>query len=164
MTMGDGRGASSAPNPKFVSTRSASRQSSTVPVQSGARLPSQMPPPARPNVIKPLSSQAKARSFQVQDRTTPMVESDPESLFMPQDEADDDRTWDPPNYERDDEEEMLGWDASNENLSASMRPTVRDLTRPARAPEATHDSTQLSQGGIAPTQRLSQVSLAIVVW
>lgn len=158
MTTGDGRGDISAPNPKLVSTRSSSRQPSVVSQQSGGRLSSQMPPPSRPNVIKPLSSQLKGRSFQGQDRTTPIVEPDPESLFMPQDEADDDRGWDPPNYERDDEEEMLGWDASNDDLNASMRPTVRDLQRPARAPEGTGHSNQLTQDGLAPTQRLSQVS------
>lgn len=110
-------------------------------------------------MIKPLSSQAKGRSFQGQDRTTALEEPDPESLFMPQDDADDDRTWDPPNYDRDDEEEMLGWDASNDNLSATMRPTVKDVGRPAKASASTRESTQLSQGGLAPTQRLSQVSL-----
>ncbi|CZT15907.1 related to rad9 protein [Ramularia collo-cygni] len=157
MTMGDGRGVSSAPNPNFVSTRSMSRQSSAIPAQSVGSLSTQMPPPARPNIIKPLSSQSKGRSFHGQDRTTPIVDPDPESLFMPQDGADDDRTWDPPNYERDDEEEMLGWDASNDDLSATMRPTVRDLTRPARASESTRESAQSSQDGVAPTQRLSQL-------
>lgn len=163
MTMGDSRGASSAPNPKFVSTRSSSRQLSAVPMQIADRLSSQMLPPARPNAIKPLSSQARGRSFQGQDRTTPMEEPDPESLFMPLDGADDDRTWDPPNYDRDDEEEMLGWDASNDNLSASMRPTVRDLARPAKASENTRNSTQFSEEGLAPTQRLSQVSLVVLL-
>lgn len=163
MTTGDGRGASSVPAPKFVSTRTSSKQSSIIPVQNGDRPSSQMPPPTRPNAIKPLSSQARGRVFQGSVRTTPVVEPDPESLFVPQDGGEDDRTWDPPNYERDDEEEMLGWDASNENLSASMRPTVRDLGRPAKASESTGNSTQFSEEGLAPTQRLSQVRLVILM-
>lgn len=63
MTTGDSRSASSASAPKFVSTRSSSRQSSAVSVQND-ELSSQMPPPARPNTIKPLSSQARDRSLQ----------------------------------------------------------------------------------------------------
>lgn len=162
MTTGDGRGVSSTPDPKFVSTRSSSRQMSIASGQSGERSSSQMPPPARPNVIKPLSSQNKQRSFQGQGRTSAAEEPDPESLFVPQDEADDDQPWDPPNYEQDDGEEMLGWDASNEVLSASMRPTVRDLNRPSRAHGSTSGSSQLTQEGLPPTQRLSQVSFDVL--
>ena len=155
MTTGDYRGASATPNPHFVSNRSSSRQPSVVPAPS--RTTSEMPPPPRP-VVKPLSSQNN-RSSLGQGRQKPATDPEPDdggdSLFMPQ--GDDDQTWDPPNYEQDEGEEMLGWDASNNHPAASFRPTFRG-TGSAAQQQQDMQQTPASQEGLEPTQRLSQVS------
>lgn len=73
-----------------------------------------MPPPARPG---PISSQVQKKTLgssllkRAVSRST--QSQDPESLFVPMNK-DDDKRWDPPDYDRDDGEEMLGWDASGE--------------------------------------------------
>ena len=161
MTTGDFRGASSTQNPNFVSTRSASRQPSALPVQAPSGSVSEMPPPARPGPNKPLGSQNQSRSFNAQAKQPSPTEEDPDedSLFVPGGE--DDPTWDPPNYEREEEEEMLGWDASMENPGASFHPTFRDSgTVPGpQQQQQRQPPTVESQEGLEPTQRLSQVSL-----
>lgn len=156
MTSGDYRGASSTPNPQFISNRSSSRQPSIAPVAAPSRGAPEMPPPARPTVSKPLSSQrermqAKAQAVQP---SAGEPDPDPESLFIP---GDDDNTWDPPNYEHEEEEEMLGWDASNDNPSGSFHPTFRDSGRVARPQEKRALPAHASQDGLEPTQRLSQL-------
>ena len=161
MTTGDYRGASSTPNPNFISTRSYSRQPSIAPVAASSRNMSEMPPPARPVAGKPLGSQRERTSLGSQVSRPSAVESDPdpESLFVPG--GDDDQTWDPPNYEHEEEEEMLGWDASNENPSASFHPTFRDSGSAARPKAARQPPAITSQEGLEPTQRLSQVRFLI---
>lgn len=158
MTSGDYRGASSTPNPNFISTRSESRQPSAAPAPppSQSRSASEMPPPARPITKKPLGSQSQRISFKG-SREPSVTESDPdpESLFVPG--GDDDETWDPPNYDNDDEEEMLGWDAGNENPDGSFHPTFRDSGKVARPPQDRRPPAVESQEGLEPTQRLSQV-------
>lgn len=161
MTSGDLRGATSTPNPNFISTRSTpSRQVSAVPAQSVTRSGSEMPPPARPRTSRPLGSQSQRPSFQDQVQTSAETEdADPDSLFVPLDGGDEDQAWDEPNYDRE-EEEMLGWDA-NDDPSASMRPTIRDINRKAEPPKTTRDTrdaNQSQEAGLEPTQRLSQVS------
>jgi cell cycle checkpoint control protein RAD9A len=157
MTTGDYRGASSTPNPQFISTRSSSRQPSVAPVAAPSRSVSEMPPPARPAASKPLGSQRERVPAQGQAVQRPAEDPDldPESLFVPG--RDDDNTWDPPNYEQDEEEEMLGWDASNENPSASFHPTFRDSGTVARPQEKRQAPAYASQEGLEPTQRLSQL-------
>ncbi|KAF1982238.1 hypothetical protein K402DRAFT_206345 [Aulographum hederae CBS 113979] len=135
-----------------VSSRSVSRNPS-IPSErpngatNGATSASQMPPPSRPN------QREKPRSFGKNGRKPVAEDARDESpgLFVTQDE-DDERTWQPPNFE--DEEETLGWDASADN-DAGFHPTFRD-TATARA------ARQEAQGvegfeGLAPTQRLSQI-------
>jgi cell cycle checkpoint control protein RAD9A len=51
-----------------------------------------------------------------QATTTSNVDPDPESLFMPQGEEDD-RRYDPQNFDEEPEEEMLGWDANADVVS-----------------------------------------------
>ncbi|EME76845.1 uncharacterized protein MYCFIDRAFT_14840, partial [Pseudocercospora fijiensis CIRAD86] len=136
MTTGD-RGASASSNnsaPKFVSTRpngTSSRQPSAVPSQRNGRSNPEMPPPGRPSAGRPLASQSQRMAARDRPRPTAITveddDPDPESLFIPTAGGDDDQTWDPPDYEQDDDE-MLGWDASNDNFSASIRPTIRDLS------------------------------------
>jgi cell cycle checkpoint control protein RAD9A len=161
MTTGDYREASSTPAPKFISTRSSSRQTSAVPPPL-SRTTSEMPPPARPAISKPLSGQSQRTSLRERIRqpsaTTAETETDPDpdpdSLFMPG--GDDDQTWDPPNYDND-EEEMLGWDASAENPNASFRPALRGSRAGASQDQDPYEGLG-SQEGLPPTQRLSQVS------
>jgi len=154
MTTGDIRAASSTPNPKFVSTRSSSRQPSMTPAQMPSRMSSEMPPPPRPTLNK-LSSQSQRVALKPQQRQPSMTESDPdpESLFMPGD--DEDRRWDPPNYDNDDGEEMLGWDANNEHPSQQ---TFRDSGSAAKL-QKSRDGSVSTQEGLDPTQRLSQVRM-----
>ena len=161
MTTGDYRGASSTPNPNFISTRSESRQPSVAPSLAASNKNSfEMPPPARPMTKKPLGSQtsrpalddANANSARAQPE-----EPESDSLFIPGGE-DDDQTWDPPNYEHEEEEEMLGWDASTEHPSASFHPTFRDSGSTMKSQPQKHPPPATeSQEGLEPTQRLSQV-------
>ena len=160
MTTGDLRGASSTPNPNFISTRGASRQPSVAPVVAPSRSASEMPPPARPVVSKSYGSQKQRTSFQQSEQPPPTEDDpDPDSLFVPG--GDEDQTWDPPNYENDEEEEMLGWDASNENPTASFHPTFRDSGAVARPQQKRQPPPVESQEGLEPTQRLSQVSMLL---
>ena len=79
---------------------------------------------------------------------------DSESLFVPEnDEAgrsqeDEDETWAPMDYER---EETLGWDASADP-NASVYPTFRDSGNTSST-----NNTAKSSEVIEPTQRVSQV-------
>ncbi|KAK5680616.1 hypothetical protein LTS10_007549 [Elasticomyces elasticus] len=149
MTTGDMRAASSTPNPHFVSNRSSSRQPSVTPALATNRPASEMPPPPRPGLGKPLLSQSQRANVKAQSRQPSMTESDPDpdSLFVP---GEDDRVWNQPDYEQDDTEEMLGWDANNEHRSQQ---TFRDsgTARP------NGEVSSLSQAGLEPTQRLSQM-------
>lgn len=165
MTMGDYRGASSTPNPNFISTRSASRQPSIAPAPMQSRNASEMPPPARPaprlNAEKPpLSSQSQRKPLRPQSNQPLAPEPDPDedSLFLPA--GDDERTWDPPNFDNDEEEEeMLGWDAGNDMRGSEPHPTFRDSQRPTPAsrPERQQSNPSQWEDGLEPTQRLSQV-------
>ena len=115
-----------------------------------------MLPPARPAASKPLGSQRERVQAKAQAVQSPVEDPDPdpESLFIP---GDDDNTWDAPNYEHEEDEEMLGWDASNENPSGSFHPTFRDSGRVARPQEKRVLPAYPSQEGLEPTQRLSQL-------
>lgn len=127
MTTGDFRSASLTPNPVFVSTRSSSRQPSVAPMQFASRTTSEMPPPARPIVNKPSSQRAGLRPFEKQPSISES-DPDPESLSVPGDEAD--RTWDPPNYEnQEEEEEMLGWDPNADAVSKRQSSALQSLTQ-----------------------------------
>ena len=167
MTIGDYRGASSTPNPNFVSTRSASRQPSVAPVPMRSRNASEMPPPARPaSHLRPekmLSSQSQRKPLRPQSFQPVLQEPEPDedSLFMPA--GDDERTWDPPNFDQEEEEEeMLGWDALNELRGSEPQPTFRDSGKSAPPPKQGEQQKQNQsqwEDGLEPTQRLSQVRL-----
>ena len=162
MTTGDYRGASSTPNPNFISTRSSSRQTSVAPVAATGRTTSDMPPPPRPAASKPLGSQRDRLTSNNSTHKASVTESDPdsESLFVPG--RDEDQTWDPPNFEQEEEEEMLGWDPNAENPSASFHPTFRDSGSSARLQRERQPAKVASQEGLEPTQRLSQVCLPLL--
>jgi cell cycle checkpoint control protein RAD9A len=167
MTIGDYRGASSTPNPNFVSTRSTSRQPSVAPVPMHSRNVSEMPPPARPashlRPEKTLSSQSQRKPLRPQGYHPVLQEPEPDddSLFMPA--GDDERTWDPPNFDQDEEEEeMLGWDALNEMRGSEPHPTFRDSSKSAplaKQGEPEKQNQSQWEDGLEPTQRLSQVRL-----
>jgi cell cycle checkpoint control protein RAD9A len=113
----------------------------------------------RLNHEKTLSSQSQRKPLRPENNQ-PVVfqpELDEDSLFMPA--GDDERTWDPPNFDQDEEEEeMLGWDASNELRGSELQPTFRDSSRAApSAKQAQPEPPSQSEEGLAPTQRLSQV-------
>lgn len=167
MTMGDYRGASSTPNPKFISTRSASRQPSAAPTVQPSRSASEMPPPARPasRIIadKTLSSQSQRKPLRP-ERHDPVpidLDEDEDSLFVPL--GDDDQTWGPANYEAEEEEESLGWDASNEARNAGPHPTFRDSGTAASSfrqqKQQPSAKASVDEDGLEPTQRLSQVRM-----
>lgn len=173
MTTGDPRATSLTPNPKFVSTRpntTSSRQmsvSSAVPTQRNDRTPSEMAPPTRPAAGKSFSSQNQRPSFRESAHENKNVDErdpDPESLFVPNIGGEEDETWDAPDYGNDDDNdnEMLGWDASHDSFSASTRPTIQDLNKSTASQQPTRDIRRERQedpgSGLAPTQRLSQVS------
>lgn len=159
MTTGDFREASSTPNPKFVSTRSLSRHTTAAPQQTPQPPPpgltAEMPPPTRLGFNKPLSSQSQRPSLREQVSQPHFEDPDPESLFLPED-----RTWDPPNYDGndDEEEEMLGWDAANERAGMDFQRTFRDsgsMAPPPRQPRQ-RDAPVSQTQGLEPTQRLSE--------
>ncbi|SMQ47252.1 unnamed protein product [Zymoseptoria tritici ST99CH_1A5] len=160
MTTGDGRGFTATPTPRFVSTRSSSQQPSLAPVNGTAKSLSNMPPPARPNAIKPLGSLSQRPSFRESAQATSAAASDPdpESLFIPEAGQDDDQRWDPPSFDQNEEEEMLGWDASNDQLNASARPTLKDIAGSRKATQNISQQQHPSQDGLEPTQRLSQLN------
>lgn len=171
-------------NEDFPSSRAAvpelSARQTPAPVQvsqsNTASNTEQMPPP-RSRSIRPLTgttNRVKETNVESQQPPPPSIHFD--SLFVP---ADDDRQWDVPNGE--DEtmaEDMLGWDATadqvrasrpyfvekiidrafQETFNASLGPRLRDTE-----PVLPHDSNQQEpqeEIGIPPTQRISQVGNA----
>jgi len=112
-----------------------------------------MPPPAKPVTAL---SQVQRRPLAALNRgvslTAPSQEGD--SLFVPND-ADDERRWEEPEYDNEETEDLLGWDASGE-MNSGSGPTLRDTVSqipPARA--AQYDDAEYV--GLAATQRLSQI-------
>lgn len=163
MTTGSSQGEPPAPQANFVSTRPSTKQQASVsqPQPGGSAV--QMPPPSRPpskmNHEPPLGSQSQHRPLRPQSHQTSTITSDPdpESLFMPLDE---DRVWDPTDYEHEEEPEMLGYDASYDMQKSDPHPTFRDsgtVARPSRQ-QVLAPAAGESQEGLEPTQRLSQVS------
>ncbi|KAF2772848.1 hypothetical protein EJ03DRAFT_171613 [Teratosphaeria nubilosa] len=158
MTTGDYRAPSTTPNPKFISTRSSSvRQPSVAPQFQPSRSASEMPPPARGGLSKHPSSQSHHPALKLRKDSSRESEPelDPDSLFMPG--GDDDQTWDPPNHEDGNGEEMLGWDASSENPNASFQPALGEISIRMESNRQLHPDPA-SQEGLPPTQRLSQLN------
>lgn len=165
MTTGDLRGASSTPNPRYITTRSSFRQPSVVtpPSTNHETASREMPPPARPTATqsfanaKGKSSLASLQKRQSADDDDP----DPQSLFVPEGDGDEHR-WDPPSYNNEEEEETLGWDANNEHPSAGFHQTFRNTGTPAHQAVPQRAAAPVSQDGLEPTQRLSQVRAPLV--
>ncbi|KAK6438163.1 hypothetical protein LTR95_005641 [Oleoguttula sp. CCFEE 5521] len=161
MTMGDYRAASATPNPQWISTRGSSRQPSVAPPTQMTRSASEMPPPARPVTLptsKPPSSQQQRKPLKPASQQTVAhePEQDEESLFMPV--GDDDRAWGPVADQDEEEEEMLGWDATHEARESAPYPTFRDSGRTTSSMKQQQTSgSAFSPSGLEPTQRLSQL-------
>lgn len=96
-----------------------SRQSSHSVVQTVEGRNTEMAPPPKPGSFgnprerRVLGSLGRQIS---QATTTSNVDPDPDSLFMPQGEEDD-RRYDPKNFDEEPEEEMLGWDVNADIVS-----------------------------------------------
>lgn len=118
MTIGDYRGSSVTPAPAAVrrtspgpAERAPSRQStSQTAVQPKTTT---MPPPSQP-LSRSFTTESQSQRTQRPSPPPPKASLDPESLFLPADE-DDDRMWGEKKY--DDEQDMLGWDASANNVN-----------------------------------------------
>jgi cell cycle checkpoint control protein RAD9A len=104
-----------------VASELPSRQSSHAVVQTIEGRNAEMAPPPKPSSVanprerRVLGSLGRQIS---QATTTSNVDPDPESLFMPPGEEDD-RRYDPSNFDEEPEEEMLGWDANADVVSRS---------------------------------------------
>jgi cell cycle checkpoint control protein RAD9A len=114
MTIGESRGASATPaaNPARTSSkRPASRQPSEAALSS-KRTASEMPPPpvsAAPRLGRETTKGRVPRPSPPPPQ--PSIQS--ESLFLP--DGDEDRGWDPANFEEE-EDEMLLWDTGAEKV------------------------------------------------
>jgi cell cycle checkpoint control protein RAD9A len=116
MTIGESRRASATPAPtssRASSKRPASRQPLEATSSSNRANTSDMPPPptsAAPSLAREDVSRKDSRPSPPPPQ--PSIQSD--ALFFP--EADDDRRWDPLNYDED-EDEMLLWDQERDKVS-----------------------------------------------
>jgi cell cycle checkpoint control protein RAD9A len=134
-----------------LSVRAASRASSQAAegsIPATTQTNSHMPPPAS----RPARSDAPrvpsiARSSSAEEAPAPSASLDPNSLFIPAEEGN--QQWDEPNYE--DEPDIVTWD--NTSASTSMR-RIRDSDLDS-FPSAAEARRPFDE--IAPTQRLSQV-------
>ncbi|KAF2473333.1 uncharacterized protein BDR25DRAFT_257712 [Lindgomyces ingoldianus] len=143
MTSGDYAGLTPTPAPQ-ISSRSDSRAQSTTSerTENRGKRP-EMPPPAEP------ASRRTARRRNPGSRrakSPKQGDPDPESLFVGREE--EDRSWDPVDYNN--EEETLGWDASADH-EAAIFPTFRDSGSLSRT------ETEDNNEAVAPTQRVSQI-------
>ncbi|TKX19163.1 DNA repair protein rad9 [Elsinoe australis] len=155
MTTGDYRGESAPPTPRPVATASPSRKTSVAPTApSPPKKSTEMPPPAKPASI---TSQVQKKGFASLQRgiSRASQSQDPDSLFVPMD-ADEDRVWNPPDYENDDGEDLLGWDASG-GQNSGFQPTLRDSGSHAPSTRATRSTENEESQKMSATQRLSQL-------
>jgi cell cycle checkpoint control protein RAD9A len=153
MTSGDYSAAPSTPTPapQAISSRQTSRAPSTTIAEreESRSFRSDMPPPVQPasrrdgsgRLRNPGSRQASSAA------QAPPVRREPDSLFVAEDEDED---WAPLDYDKEDKEETLGWDASATH-DASGFPTFADSGSTSRT--NTVDSNEVFE----PTQRVSQI-------
>ncbi|KAE8364889.1 Rad9-domain-containing protein [Aspergillus caelatus] len=115
-----------------------------------------MPPP-RARSIRPLTgtpgASVRGTETNTQSQRPPPASIQFDSLFVP---ADDDRQWDVPNDEEEEEaEDRLGWDATGDHqtFDESLAPRLRDNEPSMPHQDTSHDEDM----GIPPTQRISQL-------
>lgn len=199
MTIGDYRGSSTTPalvtagrSPSLPREHIPTRQASMQPTQgdndraAASRSNDAMPPPSQPASRSfaqfPQTHAARegpqhANPSQKPSRPSPpppKASMDPESLFLPAD-ADDDRQWDEPNLEA--EDETLGWDTGAHQVSRDIERGLAMLVAhiseglPLRNAQGTSATSSRyhslpafpedAEQRIAPTQRLSEVCLLL---
>lgn len=108
MTIGEARAASATPAPNAArpaSSRPAPRQA--LETSSSSRRPAASNNMLPPMSAAPSTSRENARNKPSRPSPPPQQPTQDDSLFVP---ADDDRRWDPMNFEDEDENEMLLWD------------------------------------------------------
>ncbi|KAL3425603.1 hypothetical protein PVAG01_02394 [Phlyctema vagabunda] len=162
MTIGEPRGNSATPGPNEsrASRRPASRQPLD-PRQSSRRSLErvEMPPP---NSAAPSFSRKASKPSPPPPQ--PSIQSN--ALFFP--EADDDRRWDPVDYDEDEDGEMLLWDAGAENDTKSSRRLNGSESQNQGVNSNSNDSKASDSEAVpvqdvpptqrlAPTQRLSEI-------
>lgn len=113
MTTGESRGSSATPAPVGASKRPASRQPLQATSSSRRTVSSDMPPPPVATAASVSREAAKAKSSRPPPPPPQPSLPPSQALFHPEDE---DRRWDPVNYDEEDEE-MLLWDAPGDNVS-----------------------------------------------
>lgn len=180
MTIGESRGSSATPAPnagRATASRSASRQPLDATAGSRRAPSSNMPPPSV-SAAPSISRENPRKKSSAPSQPLPASTQQSDSLFVPQD--DDDRQWDPVNYEDDDHEELL-WDAEQNAVSsqlpicshplmmskesATLAPTQRLQSTetnllhatPCAGP-STADARLPPTQRVAPTQRMTDVS------
>lgn len=124
MTRGErGERDSSAMPPPAYSTGTNARLSASANVRGDSTGRGEMRPPeipranSRQNTAQPpLHSSTRQDNNNTTDTPRPSASIDPDSLFVP---ADDDQQWDEQNY-GDEDEDMLGWDASVDQVCPRM--------------------------------------------
>ncbi|KAI4173132.1 MAG: hypothetical protein LQ346_008465 [Caloplaca aetnensis] len=181
MTIGTYRGSSTTPAP-VAEGRSTSlaredlstRQVSTPPTQASNNLVANnqdsgtMPPPSQP-ASRSFARFSQANTVPEERRQETLIQQasrdsppppkasmDPHSLFLPTGGAEDEQ-WDEANYG--DEEEVVGWDA-NANSDVSSLPKAQGASAISSHYQSLPAFPEGVQMRIAPTQRLSEASLA----
>lgn len=128
MTIGESRGSSATPAPtasRAASKRPVSRQPLEATPSSRRTASSNMPPP--PIAAAASTSREAAKAKNSRPSPPPPQPSLPaDSLFLPEDE---DRRWDPVNYDEEDDE-MLLWDIGGESVDFLVDQNLQVLTMP----------------------------------
>ncbi|KAA8573156.1 hypothetical protein MFRU_027g00070 [Monilinia fructicola] len=158
MTTGEARPASVAPAAN--ASRAASKNLAVrQPLEATSSLKrtrsgTEMAPPAGP--APSLARESTRRKISRPSPPPPQPSIQSEALFLP---ADDDRRWDPVDYE-DEDNEMLLWNADIDEASASDPSRRLQETQNKSQPEPdmpNHKFITVPTLRVAPTQRLSQV-------
>ena len=155
MTIGEYRGSSLTPapaaarqssaRPSALTDRPGSRQST---VQAVQQIAPAMPPPIQP-ASRSFTKEPQSQRTQRPSPPPPKPSLDQDSLFLPIEE-DEDRIWGERSF--DNEQDVLGWNASAQNAGTGSLGRGSESRLPAYP--AWHEGADLR---IEPTQRLSQV-------
>ncbi|KAK2759431.1 hypothetical protein FQN54_002909 [Arachnomyces sp. PD_36] len=143
-------------NTAAQSARPSASATSTARNVESAR-PGDMGPPQnipRPRTVRPLLHGSARQDDNNYETPRPSASIDPDSLFVP---ADDDQQWDEQNY-GDEDEDMLGWDASVDQdvFNESFSRRIQD-NEPPTAVSMAGNRPENGQEAIPPTQRISQI-------
>ncbi|KAI9750931.1 MAG: ribosomal protein S14, S11 [Chaenotheca gracillima] len=157
MTIGEYHGEPPAPAPMAAQRTSTSTVQPIKAVSGNERSRQDrttMPPPERPpqRIVEDRPTTSAPRPTPPTQPPQPSIDS--QSLFIP--DGEEDRRWDEPNYD-DEDEEMLTWDASADNDTLNgLNKSVQDASSTKRS-RSDADLESASEKRIAPTQRLSQI-------